>query len=70
MNVSKRTHPDASSPHLLPKPSATGPPTRAPRIPSLQLPKAIFHTVRAASGLGSPVETEIQNRRVKWGSTL
>lgn len=63
--MDKRTSPDPSSPHLLPKP-----PTRAPRIPSLQLPKAIFHTVRAASGLGSPVETEIQKRRVKWGSTL
>ncbi|CAG8977321.1 hypothetical protein HYALB_00009192 [Hymenoscyphus albidus] len=43
---------------------------RAPRIPSLQLPKAIFHTVRAASGLGTLTEGEMRQKRGKWGSTL
>ncbi|CAG8957592.1 hypothetical protein HYFRA_00010458 [Hymenoscyphus fraxineus] len=63
LKVNKRA--PASIPLMEPKRSV-----RAPRIPSLQLPKAIFQTVRAASGLGTLTEGEMRQKRGKWGSTL
>ncbi|KAH6678438.1 hypothetical protein B0J14DRAFT_697440 [Halenospora varia] len=53
-----------------PKCYSPAPQRAAPRLPTLRLPKSTFATVRNFSGMGPEVEKALNEKRIKWGSTI